>query len=54
LRNGRERVVLIGHQSNLWKISAMTIDMIEVELIIDDDGKLKKFETDEEINCEDG
>jgi len=51
---GQASVVLVGHQNNLWKISAMTTDMIEIELIIDNDGKLKKFETDEEINCKDG
>ena len=44
---GQASVVLIGHQNNLWKLSAMTTDMIEIELIIDDDGLLKKFETDE-------
>ncbi len=38
---GQTSVVLIGHQNNLWNISAMT-NMIEIKLIIDDDGKLKK------------
>lgn len=51
---GQASVVLIGHQNNLWKLSAMTTDMIEIELIIDDDGLLKKFETDEENDCKDG
>jgi len=51
---GQASVVLIGHQDNLWKISAMTTEMIEIELIIDDDGSLKKLETDEENNCKDG
>jgi len=51
---GQASVVLVGHQDNLWKISAMTTDMIEIELIIDNDGSLKKLDTDEESNCKDG
>jgi len=51
---GQASVVLVGHQNNLWKISAMTTNMIEIELIIDDDGSLKKLETDEQIDCKDG
>ena len=51
---GQASVVLVGHQNNLWKISAMTTDMIEIELIIDDDASLKKFETDEQNDCKDG
>ena len=51
---GQASVVLIGHQNNLWKISAMTTDMIEITLIINDDGSLKKFETGENVDCPDG
>ena len=51
---GQASVVLIGHQNNLWKISALSTDMIEIELIIDDDGKLKKMKTDENVDCPDG
>ncbi|MCH7559883.1 MAG: hypothetical protein IIC67_00685 [Thaumarchaeota archaeon] len=51
---GQTSVVLIGHKDNLWKLSAMTTDMIEIELIIDDDGKLKKMKTDENVDCPDG
>lgn len=51
---GQASVVLIGHQNNLWKISALSTDMIEIELIIDDDGLLKKFVTTDVKDIPDG
>ena len=35
---GQASVVLIGHKDNLWKISVLATNFIEIELIIDDDG----------------
>ena len=44
---GQASVVLTGHKDNLWEISALATNFIEIELIIDDDGTLKKLETKE-------
>ena len=51
---GQASVVLIGHQNNLWKLSALSTDMVEIELIIDDDGLLKKFVTNDVKDVPDG
>ena len=51
---GQASVVLIGHQNNLWKLSALATNFIEIELIIDDNGLLKKFVTNDVTDIPDG
>lgn len=51
---GVASVVLIGHKDNLWKINALATNFIEIELIIDDDGLLKKFVTNDAKDVPDG
>jgi len=50
--HGKASVVVIREEKNLWEMSALTTDFIEIKMIIDGKGFLKKFEIENEHSSE--